>query len=245
MSKAIPIILYLSNGYPSLEHSVQMAKEYADAGCRMIEIDFPARNPYLEGDVIADRMKKALAHCDDYDRYMESILTVQRSLPDVQLIVLAYEETVLEIGEEKFIRFCLDHDLKDIILVGLSSNALKDRMMRRGLQISCYVQFQLPEDEIQSAIGSNGFVYMQAKAKPGQGYVNELYPTLKDCIAHLRNRGIDRPVYCGVGIHSPADAAAIRDAGEDGIFVGSAVFNLHNDIPEMKKLIRAFITSTN
>ena len=54
------IICYLSNGYPTIEASYNMAVEYADAGCRMMEVDFPSRNPYLESDYIAGRMKKAL-----------------------------------------------------------------------------------------------------------------------------------------------------------------------------------------
>ena len=54
------IICYLSNGYPTIEVSYNMAVEYADAGCKMMEVDFPSRNPYLESDYIAGRMKKAL-----------------------------------------------------------------------------------------------------------------------------------------------------------------------------------------
>lgn len=38
------IICYLSNGYPTIEASYNMAVEYADAGCRMMEVDFPSRN---------------------------------------------------------------------------------------------------------------------------------------------------------------------------------------------------------
>lgn len=34
------IICYLSNGYPTIEASYNMAVEYADAGCRMMEVDF-------------------------------------------------------------------------------------------------------------------------------------------------------------------------------------------------------------
>ena len=37
------IICYLSNGYPTIEASYNMAVEYADAGCRMMEVDFPSR----------------------------------------------------------------------------------------------------------------------------------------------------------------------------------------------------------
>ena len=137
------IICYLSNGYPTLEHSYEMAIEYADAGCGMIEIDFPSRDPYLEGDYIAGRMAKALEICDDYDKYMDSIIAVQKRLPDVQLLVLAYENTVEEIGADKFIRFCLDNNLKDILLVGLKDNVIKDRFMEAGLRVSCYVQYHM------------------------------------------------------------------------------------------------------
>ena len=83
------IILYLSNGYPTMESSIQMAKEYADAGCGMIEIDFPSHDPFLESEMIRDRMKKALENCDDYEAYMEEIVEVKRNLPDVKLLVLS------------------------------------------------------------------------------------------------------------------------------------------------------------
>ena len=110
------IILYLSNGYPSLDTSLQMAKEYADAGCGIIEIDFPSHDPYLKSKLIADRMAKALEACDDYDKYMEEIVRVKKELPNVKLLVLSYENTIQEIGPDKFIKFCLDNDLSDILI---------------------------------------------------------------------------------------------------------------------------------
>ena len=143
------IILYLSNGYPTLEASLQMAKEYADAGCGMIEIDFPSHDPYLESQLIKDRMAKALEECGDYDKYMEEIVQVKKDLPDMKLLVLAYENTVKEIGVEKFINFCLDNDFKDVLLVGLSSDEVKDQIIAAGLRVSCYVQFQMLDEEIE------------------------------------------------------------------------------------------------
>ena len=172
------IILYLSNGYPTIAASIQMAKEYADAGCRIIEIDFPSHNPFLESELIAGRMKQALAACDDYDRYMDEIVEVHRQLPQVKLLVLSYENTVREIGVDKFIRFCTDNGFEDLLLVGLTSSEVKDRCIAAGLRVSCYVQYQMLEEEIAQARASNGFVYLQAKPTPGQGYVNEIYPTL-------------------------------------------------------------------
>ncbi len=234
------IILYLSNGYPTIESSIQMAKEYADAGCGMIEIDFPSHDPFLESELIKDRMKKALEACGDYDAYMEEIVRVKKELPQVKLLVLSYENTVREIGIEKYIRFCLDNDLKDVLLVGVTDNEVKDRFLEAGLRVSCYVQFQMLDEEIESAKNSNGFVYLQAKVTPGQGYVNSKYPTLKDCIQCLRDHGIDRPIYCGVGVHAPEDVKMVKDAGGDAAFVGSTILKLQEDIPAMKEKIREF-----
>ena len=234
------IILYLSNGYPTIEASIQMAKEYADAGCGMIEIDFPSHDPFLESELIKERMKKALEACDDYDAYMEEIVRVKKELPQVKLLVLSYENTVREIGIDKYIRFCLDNDLKDVLLVGVTDNEVKDRFLEAGLRVSCYVQFQMLEEEIQSAKDSNGFVYLQAKVTPGQGYVNPQYPTLKDCIRCLREHGIDRPIYCGVGVHAPEDVKMVKEAGGDAAFVGSTILKLQGDLPAMKEKIREF-----
>lgn len=235
------VILYLSNGYPTLEASLQMAKEYADAGCGMIEIDFPSRNPYLESELIKGRMAKALEECDDFDKYMEEIIEVKKALPNVKLLVLSYENTIQEIGVEKFIRFCLDNDFMDVLLVGLSSEEIKDQIIAAGIRVSCYVQFQMLEEEIESAKKSNGFVYLQAKVTPGQGHVNPKYPTLKDCVQGLRDAGIDRPIYCGVGVHAPEDVKMVKEAGGDAAFVGSTILKLQEDIPAMKEKIREFV----
>lgn len=231
------IICYLSNGYPTIESSYQMAIEYADAGCTMMEIDFPSRDPYLEGEYIAGRMAKALEACDDYDKYMESMVAVKKRLPDVKLLVLAYENTVEEIGVERFIQFCLDNDFKDILLVGLKDNKIKDQIIAAGLRVSCYVQYQMLPEEIEMAKESNGFVYMQAKPNKE---INPKYPDLKACIGHLRECGIDRPIYCGVGVHAPEDVRMVKEAGGDAAFVGSTILKLHEDVPAMKDMIRKF-----
>ena len=233
------IICYLSNGYPTIEASYNMAVEYADAGCRMMEVDFPSRNPYLESDYNAGRMKKALEACDDYEKYMDSIVAIQKRLPDVKILVLAYENTVEEIGVDRFIEFCLTNNLKDILLVGLKDDIIKNKIIAAGLQVSCYVQFHLPKEEVEMAKQSNGFVYLQAKPYDTQ-QKNEEYPTLKDCVEYLRSCGIERPIYCGVGVHAPEDVRLVREAGGDAAFVGSTILKLHENIPAMKEKIREF-----
>ena len=144
------IILYLSNGYPTMESSIQMAREYVDAGCRIIEVDFPSRDPYLESDLIKSRMAKALEKCDDYDAYMEEILTIKRQNPHTKLLLLAYENTILEIGVDKYIRYCKDNGFEDLLLVGLSGNEVKQKIIDAGLRVSCYVQYHISQHKEQT-----------------------------------------------------------------------------------------------
>jgi tryptophan synthase alpha chain len=232
------LICYLSNGYPSIEASIKMAGHYAEAGCDIIEADFPSSDPYLEGEYIASRMKAALQNCGDYEKYMEGIKKIKEENKQARLILMAYENTVMEIGVDRFISFCKENGLYDMIYVGNRNEGIKKEISENGIKISCYVQFHMPEDEIEATLRSNGFVYMQAK--PTTGNVNPRLPTLKHCIDHLKELGITREIYCGVGISMPEDIQMAREAGADGVFVGSTILKLQEDIPKMKETIAAF-----
>lgn len=234
------LIGYLSNGYPTLEHSKVLANHYINSGCDVIEIDFPDYNPYLENDLIKGRMQQALENCADYERYMSVISEIKKENPTSQFILLAYETSVEAIGKEKFAQFAKENNLLDLIFVGLKSNEIKDYLIGQGMKVSCYIQYHLPEDEIQYALNSNGFVYLQAK--PTTGNINPAYPTLENCIHYIRERGIERnrEIYCGVGIHSPEDAKMAKESGANGIFVGSTFLNLHNDFAALAKSIHDF-----
>lgn len=235
------LICYLSNGYPNIEYSIEMARIYTEAGCDAIEVDFPSHNPYLEGEFIAERMKEALLNCSDYDKYMEGIVKIKEQNPETKILLLAYGNTIDEIGTDNFIKFCKDNDLMDLIFVGEDIELL-NKLIRNGLRISCYVQFHMPEDEIKAAVKSNGFVYMQAK--PTANNINEKYPSLEDCINHLKELGINREIYCGVGIRNVEDIKMAKAANADGVFVGSRILKLHNNIPLLKSTITELKNAT-
>ena len=232
------LICHLCNGYPSIEKSVEMAKLYEQAGCDIIEIDFPSRNPYLESELIQSRMAKALEACDDYDQYMEGMIRIKKNQPNTKFILMVYENVIEEIGYEKFLKFCLDNGFLDMILVGIQNDVIKNQLIAAGIRVSCYVQFSLDAQEVAYAKQSNGFVYLQAKPAPGQA--NPEYPELKDCIRYLREQGITNPIYCGVGIHQPEDAAMAKEAGADAVFVGSTILKLHDQPTALEQKIREF-----
>lgn len=232
------LICYLSNGYPTIESSIEMAQRYVEAGCDIIEVDFPAHDPYLESPFLQDRMRVALENCSDYTKYMEGMAEIKRLLPDTDIILLSYKETLLEIGYDNFIEFCRENNFKDLIFVGDDSGEITEKLIADGILVSCYVQYHLDPKEVKLAKNSNGFVYMQAK--PSTDKINPDYPTLADCISYLRKQGIIRPIYCGVGIHTPEDVKMAKDAGADGVFVGSTILKLQDDLPALTQTISDF-----
>lgn len=232
------LICYLSNGYPTIANSIAMAQTYVEAGCDIIEIDFPGRDPYLESEYLAARMAKSLEACGEYEAYMKGMVEAKKRLPNTRFILLLYEDTLEEIGYDHFVNFCLQNGFVDLIFVGLKDETLKDRLMQDGLRVSCYVQYHLPAQEVEHAKNSNGFLYLQAK--PTTGNTNPAYPELKDCIGYLRSLGITAPIYCGVGIHTPEDAAMAKAAGADGVFVGSTILKLHDNPAALREAIQSF-----
>lgn len=232
------LICYLSGGYPDFESAARLAHAYADAGVDTIEIDFPSRDPYVDAPYIQERMRAALAACDDYDRYLEAVAVIAREIPEADVLLTIYENTVREIGVEKFAAWCREHNLLDVIITGISDNQVKDELMAGGMKVSCYVPFDLPEADVEHALGSNGFCYLQAM--PALGQATEAHPTLASCVSYLRERGLTTPIYCGVGVHSPEDAKVVRDAGADGVFVGTAVLKLMDDQHAMAEMIKRF-----
>jgi tryptophan synthase alpha chain len=233
------LISYLSNGYPSLGGSRDLALRYHEAGIDAMQIDFPAADPYLEGPNIVQRMLTAREKSLDWEAYMENLAAIRKACPDLAFFLLAYEETIEEIGEDRFVGFCLAEGLLDVTFIGAGDSAMKDRLIAAGLRISCYVQFQMDRDEVAAAERGNGFVYLQAKPQVPEDQLR--FPELRDCIGYLRPLlAPDRKIYTGVGIRTPQDAVLARDSGSDGVFVGSTFMGVEGYPDELREKIREF-----
>jgi tryptophan synthase alpha chain len=230
------LICYLSN---TINTAPEMATHYLEAGCDIIEVDLPAKDPYLDSPLIQTMMKRTLKECSDYEQYLAQIALIKSEHPVANIIIVAYESTIREIGYERFIEFCHQHQILDLIFVGMKDERGKDVLIAAGIRVSCYVQFNMQKEEIIAAKNSNGFVYLQAK--PTADRINPKYPTLKACIESLRSEHlISRPIYCGVGIHTTDDAKKAKEAGADGVFVGSGILRLYHDVQQLKETIKAF-----
>ena len=232
------VICYLSYGYPTIEYSLKMASCYQAAGCDMIEVSLPAKDPYLDTEFIAGRMADALAQCDDYDVYLANLARFRKENPGLPMVFVIYEDTMLEIGVDKLIGFMKENGIGDLIYAGrINHPEVKEQLIQEGIGISCPVTYLMLDEEVSAAVNSNGFVYMEGRPQNG---TKEGFESLDKCIGFLREAGITRPIYCGVGIRSVEDVVYARESGGDGVFIGSALIRLYDKPDEMMQKIRDF-----
>lgn len=219
------LICFLNHGSPSLDASRKTVDDYIKGGVDIVETDFPAEDPYLDGENIKIRMAEALAKCSDYNKYMENIELILKEQPGIHLYILIYELTVMKIGIEKFVRFMRKNNLEEIILVGVEYPHVREALMKAGLKLSAFIQYHLPDDQIELAKKTNGFIYLQATPADK---LHPVYQDLKSIIHYLRHEcGLKNKINCGIGIHTLEKVAMVRDAGADGAFIGSQVMGLH------------------
>lgn len=232
---SVQIIGYLSFGYPDIETSILRAGTYVEAGCDCLEIDFPSDNAFLDSDFIKARMHEAYAVCSDYDKYFAGIAKINALHRDIKKMALCYEQTVRKIGTEYFAENLMAQGVQDLILVGNENAEVKEKLIGLGMKVSSYVPFDLNDAAVNDAKTANGFIYLQAKPA---GKIREGYDTLAKCVEYLRAAGIENPIYCGMGVSTPADIEMIKAARGDGAFIGSALLKLKTN-----EEIKAYIGS--
>lgn len=231
------LIAYLSNGFPSLDDSLQRAIDFVNAGVDIIEADLPSPDPYLDSDYLKQRIFAALAQESDYELYMTSLLELKRRLPQAGFMINIYVETLDKMGVDRFSRFMDDMGEKEILLVGPGYAELRAALEERGYHASSFVTRAMLEQDLALAGKTNGFIYLEAFGD--ETTYSMTYPTLRDCVAKVREViGPERHIYCGIGIHTAERLAEVRDSRADGAFLGSIVLRKEDNKEEQLSFIR-------
>lgn len=227
---------FLSNGYPNMEASKQRAHFYVENGIDIIEAEFPASDPYLDNDLLKSRIKVARDLTSNYDDYMNNILAIKNELPNTGILVNIYEDTIKEIGYEKFIAFMKKLDTDIVLLAGSRFPEVREVLVENGFYPSSFVTREMLSSDLELASTSNGFIYLQGFGD--ESLYSEDYPTLKDCATKVREIVGDRKIYCGIGVHTVDQIKEVADSGVDGVFLGSILIKKEDNIEEQAQLIR-------
>lgn len=232
------LIGYLTSGYPNLKRSYELAEYYIEGGCNMLEVSLPLvenqETPFLSG-----LMQAAYAACPDYDAHLQALQAFCMRHSDIPVTILLYDKVARQIGPEKLARFCSACGIRDVNTAAPLSEDVKQALDARFIQVAGYIHYGLTVDSLQEARDTDGFVYVQAYPQPGQALLPDVQTTAQ-LIGKIRAAGIVNPLYCGGGIRTVAHAKTVRDAGADGVFLGSAIIELYDRPVALVETIRAY-----
>lgn len=231
------LIGYVTSGYPSVDESMELARQYLQGGCDMLEISLPLLEN-REAPYLADLMRQAYEACPDYDVHLDGIRKLVRQYPQVPITLLLYNDVGLRIGAEKLGAFCKENGIRDVNSADLADSNLISQLQANGVAIAGLVRANFTDESVERAKRTDGFVYMTAFApaescRPG-------YETIRKRIAYVRSAGVANPIYCGGGVRSPEDAVTVRDAGADGVFLGTSILKLQGNREVLVNTVRAY-----
>lgn len=195
---------------------------YAEHGVDIVEVGVPTRNPYLDGDTVADSMRRTLRATDPIGVIRDNIdAHAEYIRKRLHLVLMGYPEMPFE----AFTSQVRKRLVQGLIIADTSIDGdcadLTRWLNREGVKRVGFVDAGLSSHLIERARLADGYVMLQAHDGP-TGVRAELDRSNADRLRDLRAAGIDLPVALGFGIGTPEQAAAAIRMGADGVVVGSA-----------------------
>jgi tryptophan synthase alpha chain len=229
---------YVTGGLPGVDAGLLRGLE--TAGADAIEVGIPFSDPVMDGGVIQEASRRALAAGARPRAVLETIREAGLGVPAV---VMTYYNPVLRQGEDAFLEAAASSGVGGIIVPDLPVDEADGWVSRCREHRVDPVLLAAPGATAERfetiAAAARGFVYCVATYGV-TGERDRLAATAEEVVAALRPL-TDVPLLVGVGIGSPAQAAEAC-AFADGVIVGSVLVRrlLEGDAAGALDLARAF-----
>jgi tryptophan synthase alpha chain len=238
------LVGYLPAGFPTVDGAIAAARAMAGAGADIIEIGLPYSDPLMDGPVIAEATRRALAagtRVADVLRTVEAVAAA-----GVPVLVMTYWNPVDRYGVRAFAR--------DLAAAGGSGLITPDLTVEEAAPWldaaeSCDLDrvFLVAPSSVDHRVAMiagacRGFVYaasLMGITGTRDAVSGDAGGLVKRVRAHT-----DLPVAVGLGVSNGAQAAQVA-VFADGVIVGSAFVRRLLDAPGIPEGIRAVTALTN
>jgi tryptophan synthase alpha chain len=238
--KRAALMPYLMGGFPDLETSRAIGEACAEAGADLVELGVPFSDPLADGPVIHAAGTAALAAGATVHGVLEVARTLTESVP---VVLMCYANLVLARGAERFADELAERGVSGLIVPDLPIEEAGDVLRACDAAGVALVPLVAPTtpDERLALIGraARGFVYTVAVTGT-TGERQGLDHDVATMLARTKAR-TDVPVALGFGIGTPEAAAAVADAGADGVIVGSRLVRAAAESPEPPAAVRDLV----
>jgi tryptophan synthase alpha chain len=216
------LICYLPLGDPVAGQD--LAALYEACGVDVLEIGVPGGDPYLDGKIIVDSLKRARLAGVNSKRASELVAEMRAAVEDLAMVWMTYPpddptglvELVAESGVDGFL---IPQPARGYLTIAR-------QLEERGVDFVHFLNHDpLLKDVHQAVQTSRGYVMLQANPGP-TGIKPIVLPDNADVIGMLRRLGLTTPIALGIGIGNPVQAEAAIEMGADGVVIGSLMVEM-------------------
>jgi tryptophan synthase alpha chain len=223
------VIVFLTAGDPSLDHTREIVFSLGAAGVDLVEIGVPFSDPTADGPILQAASQRALKNGTTLSGIFEMIESI-REVSEIPVVLFGYYNPILAYGNERFAERAKKAGVDGILVVDLppeESVEMRQYTDRLGID---FISLIAPTTGLER-IGkiskrATGFLYYVS--------ITGVTGTAKPRVADIK-RDVGRirevtslPIVVGFGISTPQQAQEIAPHA-DGVVIGSAFVQMMDE----------------
>jgi tryptophan synthase alpha chain len=216
-------IAFITAGYPSLDITGRLIREFERVGVDIIELGVPFTDPLADGPIIQDASREALQKGVTLKKIMHLVARIRKQSA-VPICLMTYYNPIFCYKEESFVRDAVRCGIDGVIIPDLPPDEGKDfsrKAREYGLDVIAFVSPTTNTSRARYIVKvARGFIYyvsLTGVTGPRQALPSDLVRNVRR-IKSLT----DKPVCVGFGISTPLQVKQIGGIA-DGVIVGSAI----------------------
>jgi tryptophan synthase alpha chain len=224
------LVPFLTAGYPDLDATVALLKDFEARGLKVCELGIPYSDPIADGPVIQASYTEALARGVTAGAIFDAVRRYRREGGGMALVAMVSYSIVFRHGVEQYFADARDAGFDAMIIPDLpmeEEQRIEPVAARHGLaNILLIAPTSSKKRKLQIASCSRGFIYYMSIAGI-TGERDRLPPATISAVTELRKH-TPTPICVGFGISNAATVAEVCKAA-DGAIVGSAIMHRVSD----------------
>lgn len=218
------LIPYIMAGDPSLDVTESLVLTLAEGGADLIELGIPFSDPIADGPVIQQAAERALQSGTTLKKVFSTVRSL-RTKTQIPLIFMAYYNTVLNMGLEKFCAAAVVAGVDGLIVPDLppeESDALYHATAAAGGPVVIFLlaPTSTPQRREKVSKRTHGFIYYVSLTGITGAQIADFKQVKKNVQAIQKMS--QKPVAVGFGISTPEQARNVAQFA-DGVIIGSAL----------------------
>jgi tryptophan synthase alpha chain len=222
-NKKKAFIVFITAGYPDLNTTAKLIKEFDRIGVDIVELGVPFSDPMADGPIIQESSQQALrkhVHLIDILKLVKKV----RPYTKIPICLMTYYNPVFCFGEQGFVREANASGVDGVIVPDLPPEEGRQFMRlanKSNLDVICFISPTTSAKRIRYICSiAKGFIYYVSLT----GVTGPRQQLPSDLKMHLKaiKKVTSKPVCVGFGISGPKQVRQIYSVS-DGVIVGSAI----------------------